>query len=734
MMDRTGLDPLFAPGSVAVIGASAEPSKRGFQILRALRESGFEGPVHPVNPRGGEILGWTVHRRVEDLPHPPDLAVICTPAATVPEVVEACGRRGIPGAVALAVGFGESGPEGAGLEQRVASAARVHGVRLMGPNTSGLLNLTVGLNLVGVRGVRAGALSLLVQSGNMALALMKEAAEASGEGIAVCAGLGNEVDVGFGESLDWLARHRETRAVLCYTEGMRDPRGFLQVAARTVRDTPVILLKAGRSPVGARAARSHTGAVAGPYDRFRAGLAQAGVVEVTRTDELLHVGETLAWQPPAGPGTGVAILTDGGGQGTLAADTLSEMGAALAELTPGTRTGLRDLLGPAAATSNPVDLAGAADSDPSMFPRALDLLVQDPGVGAVLVVGLFGGYAVRFAERLLEAEVEAARRMGEAGRSAGVALVVHSMYALRRTEPIRSLNEAHVPVVASLEVACRCVAEVWRRGSVLARPSWEPGRLPAPRREERDDRVLRHARASRRDTLTEVEARELLSHRGVRFPPAVLCTSPREAVAAAGSMEGPVALKVVSPGIPHKTEAGGVALGVHGPEAVRAAFREIKERALRHLDPSVETGALHGVLVTPMQAPPLAELLVGVSRDPGLGPVLTLGVGGVWVELVGQVAHRVLPVEDDDVRALLAELPVGRILAGARGGRSGDVAGVVRVARGLARLVMEVEAVAEVEVNPLFVYPDQVVPVDARIFLRAPDAPTATPSDGSRPS
>ncbi len=483
---RTGhpLDPILLPRSVVVVGASADPKKRGFQVLRALQASGYAGRVYPVNPKGGEILGLTVHASVDAIPEVPDLALICTPAPTVPEAVEACGRRGVRGVVVLAVGFRESGDEGAALEAALLQAARRHGVRVVGPNTSGILNLPIGLNLIGARDVRPGTLSLLVQSGNMALALMNEVTARSEEGIAVAVGVGNELDLRFHEYLDFLGRHDGTRAIVCYVEGFRDARAFLQVATRVSRAKPVLVIKGARSPHGRAAARSHTGAVSGEYDRLRAGLRQAGVVEVTRTDELLHLAETLATQPAMTPERGVAILSDGGGQGTLAADTLADLDVPLARLSEATQGALRRLLGSAAAVANPVDLAGAADADPEAFGRALEVLAADDGVGGVLLVGLFGGYGIRFAEELAEAEERAATAMADTMRQAGRALVVHSMYASHRSAPLRTLGRLRVPVVESLEVACRCIAETWRRGKVLARPAWRPDRDPeavAPR-------------------------------------------------------------------------------------------------------------------------------------------------------------------------------------------------------------------------------------------------------------
>ncbi len=702
---RHALEPVLAPRSVAVIGASNDPKKRGFQVLRALRDAGFAGAVYPVNPKGGEILGFTVYPSVDDTPTVPDLALVCTPAHTVPGAVDACGRRGVRGAVVLAVGFRESGAEGSELERRLLEASRERGIRVVGPNTSGILNLPLGLNLIGARGVRAGTLSLLVQSGNMALALMNEVTDKSREGISVCVGVGNQTDLGFHEYLDFLGGHERTGAVLCYVEGFKDARAFLEVATRVSRVKPVLVLKGARSETGQAAARSHTGSVAGEHDRLRAGLRQAGVVEVTRTDEFLHLAETLANQPAVRGDAGIAILSDGGGQGTLASDALADMGVPLATLSSATRDALRALLGRAANVTNPVDLAGASDADPEVFARALEILAGDEGVGGVLLVGLFGGYGIRFAEELGAAEARAAAAMPAAMRSARKPLVVHTMYASRRSPPLVRLGEEKVPVVESLEVACRCIGEAWKRGRMLASPPWRP------------DASLAQARAEGRTALTEPEARSVLADAGLPFPPALLCTTPEEAAAAAEKLGGTVAMKVVSPAIAHKTDAGGVALGVASPAGAAEAFRALRERAERWLRERGLEDRILGALVTPMLEPPLAELLVGAVWDADVGPVLTVGAGGIWVEVMRDVAHRVLPVEEHEIRAMLGELRTWGLLAGARGRAPADLDAVVAAVGAVARCILERPDVGEVEVNPLFVYPGGVQAVDARVFL-----------------
>lgn len=715
------LDRIFEPRSIAVVGASTDPAKRGYQILRALGESGYAGRVHAVNPAGGRLLGHTLLRSLDELPEGVDLAVLCTPAATTPGLVRACGDRGVGSAIVLAVGFGEAGPEGAQLEAELAEAGRTAHVRVIGPNTSGLLNLPSGINLIGARGVRPGGIALLVQSGNIALGLMNEITRRSSLGISICCGLGNEVDVGFGEVLEYLGGHDGTTGVIAHIEGCRDTRALLDSAAAVTRRKPVVVVKSGRTAVGAEAAISHTGAVAGPYDRLRAGLAQAGVVEVVRTDELSHIAETLVSQIPGPADGGIAILSDGGGQNTLAVDFLHEMGATLAHLGEATMSALRTHLGTAAAVRNPVDVAGAADTDPGAFLRALEALANDPAVGIVLVVGLFGGYGIRFSEELVTIEAETAAAMAASMRAAGKGLVVQSLYAAQDSAPLDAFRQSSVPVIESLEVACRAAAELQQRSSRLARPDLSLA-FPPPTHKSLLIAPNRHhatiaARREKRVTLTEPEAREILADSGLRFGPAEIIRSGDDALHEAVRAPHRIALKLLSKHITHKTEAQGVVLDIATPDEARIAFERIVSGARSHARAKGLPDEEYAALASPMYPRPVAEFLVGACRDSQLGPVLTIGAGGVWVEVFRDVAHRVLPVSDAEIASMIAELKASALLAGTRGRPRVRTEPIVAAIAAVAHTLLKWRDIAEVEINPLFVYEDRVVPVDARLVL-----------------
>ncbi len=708
------------PRSVAIVGASGDPSKRGHQIVRALLDAGYRGAIHPVNPRGGEILGLPVSESIADLPDAVDLAVLCTPAGQAPALLEACADRGIAAALVLALGFRESGPEGAALEVRLREIAARRAIRVVGPNTSGLLHLPSGLNLIGMRGVPRGTLALVVQSGNVLLEQVTRAAADGGEGFSLCLGLGNMADVAWHDVLDELAEDEEVRAIVMYGEGFERGRRFVDAAARASRAKPVALLPGGRSEAGLRAARSHTGALAAGPAVLRAALRAAGVIEVRRTDELRAVGTALAWQPPVLRG-GVAILSDGGGHATLAADALGGLGAPLASLSADTRRELRALLGPAAAVGNPVDVAGATDRDPEVFSVAMRLLSADPGVGAVLLVGLFGGYALRFAAELEGGERVAARAMADAARAGGRAFVVHSLYHDARGGPLELLRAEEVPVIGSLEAACAAVAALFERGRILLRPP--QAELSEPRNAGGD--VFTGARVERREALLESETRTLVGRYGVALVPATFCATPEEASAAAVRIGSPVAVRLVSPTLLHKTEVGGVRLGVSGAGDAARAFRDVRNAAAGWAAARDVEAEVRGVLVSPMLPPPAAELIVGARRDPAFGPLLAVGVGGVAVEALGDVALRLLPTTRAELRSALDELRSAPLLRGFRGGEAPDLESVVELALALGECLLDNPQLADLEANPVFAYADRALALDVRALLapREPGAP-----------
>jgi acetyltransferase len=702
------LSRIFRATSVAVVGASRDPTKRGHQALRALRESGYPGAVYPVNPQATEILGMPAARSVSALAAVPDVALVCTPAATVPAVLQECGRKGVGGAIVLAVGA-SSGPDDP-LETAIRTVSAATGLRVLGPNTAGFSNFPLGLNLVGIRNVRAGRLALLTQSGNLGLALIQEAMTDSGAGIGLYIGVGNEADLRFDECLEFLGDDPDTHAVLMYVEGFRHGRRFVDLARRVTGRKPVVLLKGGRSERGGAAVSSHTGAVAGTYPVFRAAMRQAGVTLVERADELFAVGAALGGQPPLSPDGGIAVLADGGGHATLAVDALSEADVPLATFADGTRDALRRLAGEAAAVANPIDLAGAPDQHPLVFARALDIVLADAGVSGVLITGLFGGYAIRFDPSLEHEEEETARLLAQHAGSTRKPVTVHTLYGSASSPALDQLRRAGVPVLRSLEVACRCIAALHQRRAGV-HPAGESVRAatapPAP-----GVSLLSHPRL-----VVEPDARVLLAEHGVPMLPAAWCRTPEDVRDAVRRLGAPVALKAVSPHLPHKTDGGGVELGLGEADAPRA-FERMVDRVAAYLRSTGHPPEVQGALVTPMAPPPVAELLIGVRRDPAFGPVLVIGTGGIAVEVFHDVALRLLPVTTDDVLAALDELSIAPLLTGLRGRKGVNRRAVAELALNVAACATAHPDIVDVEINPVFAYGDRAVAVDIRVFVR----------------
>ncbi|MBN1772238.1 MAG: acetate--CoA ligase family protein [Deltaproteobacteria bacterium] len=709
-----GLERIFHAQSVAIVGASQDERKRGYQAILALRRCGFEGQVYPVHPKEESILGLPCYRSVLAIPGPVDLALITTPATTVPGLLEQCGQKGIGGAVVIAGGFGELGEKGRALQERLVQSARRHGVRVVGPNTSGIISVRRGLNLAGIADVPRGDIALLSQSGNMALHLITEAALKTQKGFSYYIGVGNEADIKFHEYLEFLAADPGTRAIVIYVEGLSDGRRFLQQAYLASRDKPIVLLKSGRSSKGRRSAGSHTGALAGISEVARTAFGRAGILTIENSDELFPATEALASLPPMRDKR-VAILADGGGHATIAADVLTDHGIEIPELSKATRDRLRAVLPANAALRNPIDVAGGTDSDPGVFAACARILLEDPHIDGLLLVGLFGGYGIRFAERLKFIEEDAAHQMGKLVTETKKPLVVHSLYRFAKPHSLELLRYYGIPVYDSLDIACKCVSVLATYGHYLATHhqrtnfvlDWGAGA------KKRGRALIDGALAEGRHVLLESEARELLRLHGAPVPPDALARTAEEAVRAAKRLRGPVALKVVSPQILHKSEAGGVRLGLETPAQVRSAFREIVRSAGRY-DARAE---IRGCLVAPM-APRGVETIIGTKLDAQFGPVILFGLGGILVEVLKDVSTRVLPISRNAARRMLGELKGADILGGYRGKPPVDKDALAGLLLAISELVQAYPEIQELDLNPVVAHARGATVVDARILLR----------------
>ena len=714
---KSPLHDFLAPDSIAIVGASADPTKRGYKAMVGLIKGNYRGKIYPLNPKVPEILGVPTYASLDDVPGAVDLALICTPASTIPGLLVECGRKGVKGAVILASGFRETGPEGAKLEQQVLEAARAGGVRIIGPNTSGMFNLHKNVNLLDLRNVKAGDIGFISQSGNMLLALVLEAESNGHVGFSTYVGPGNQTDIGFNDYLRYLGEEENTRVATLYVEGFRDGQRFLQAAREITPVKPVVVYKSGATELGKKAASSHTGALAGSYEMTVDLLKQVGVSVVRHSDQILPVAEGLALMQQA-RGRRVAVIADGGGQATITSDRLSDAGLELAELSAATRKRLADILFAQASLANPIDVAGTSDADPEVLARCMEIVAEDDNVDAVFLVGMFGGYHTRFAESLLGGEMRAAESMIELSRRCGKPLVIYSLYAPVKPPALRRLHEAGLPVYASIEHAVKVLQALAERGIYLQHQHGQPLQASVTPLESMQAMFAR-AQNEGRD-LFEFEAKTLLREHGIAVAEEIVAHTADELGAAIAKFgQQPLAMKVVSKDILHKSDAGGVKLNLVGEAALRAAFEQIMT-SCRAYDAKAD---IRGVLVTPM-AKKGTEAIVGVVRDPIFGPVLMFGLGGIFVEILEDVAFRAIPLSRHDAELMVDQLKGRKILAGVRGERPVDKEALVDLLLKVSSIVTAYPQLSELDLNPVIAYPDGYAVVDARIITNRAVAST----------
>ncbi|MCL1479154.1 MAG: acetate--CoA ligase family protein [Marinobacter sp.] len=708
---KSSLHDFLAPDSIAILGASSDPTKRGYKAMVGLVNDGYEGAIYPINPKADTILGYKAYPSMESLPGPAALALICTPAKTIPDLLGQCGRNGTKGVIILASGFGEVDEAGAKLGQEVLEAAQKANVRIVGPNTSGVFNLHKKVNLLALDNVKPGDIGIISQSGNMLLALALEAESNGHVGFSTYVGPGNQIDLGFADYLQYLGEDENTRVATLYVEGFKDGRVFLNVAKEIAKTKPVVVYKSGSTEAGQKAAKSHTGALAGSYAMTVDLLRQVGVTVVSQSDEILPVAEGLGLLQQAN-GNRVAILADGGGQATIASDRLSEAGLELAELSDATRSALRDILFPQASLVNPVDVAGSTDANPALLADCMSILVKDTNVDMVFLVGMFGGYGIRFAEELKAEELQTADAIAGLSGQTDKPLVVYSLYSHVRPEPLVRLREAGVPVYNSIEHAVQVLKALSERGAYISRT--ERAERAHPLSPNADVvATFKQAQKSGRD-LFEFEAKSLLRAYGVDVPKEWIVRNEAEflkAVAEFGHTS--LAMKVVSKDILHKSDAGGVKLNLSGEADLRRGHAEILA-SCKLYKPDAE---IEGVLLAPM-ARKGTEVIIGVSRDPMFGPVLMFGLGGIFVEVLEDVAFRAIPLSRDDARSMVGQIKARKILEGARGEPAVSKDALVELLLKVSSIVDAHSEILELDLNPVIAYNDGYAVVDARVIVR----------------
>ncbi|HEV8248532.1 MAG TPA: GNAT family N-acetyltransferase [Gaiellaceae bacterium] len=677
------LEPFFEPQSVAVIGASRRQETIGGRLFRNIVEGDFTGVVYPVNMRGEPVAGFRAYRSVEEIPDPVDLAVIALPAEAVLDAAAQALRRGIRALVVISAGFAEVGSEGAERERALLELVREHGGRLIGPNCLGIASARVALNATFAgRSVPPGNIGFSSQSGALGLALL-EAAGQRGLGLSSFVSIGNKADVSTNDLLEWWEEDDATELVLMYVESFGNPRRFGRIAQRVARKKPVLALKSGTTASGARAASSHTAALAGSEAAVDALFRQAGVIRAATLDELVDVAALLSSQP-APRGRRVAILTNAGGLGILAADACEAAGLELPPVSASTGARLRELLPAEASVANPVDMLGSAT--PASYARTLPVLLSNPGVDSV--IALFVPAAQATAEAVAQAIAEAA-----AGSDKPVLGVVMS------SEGIPAPLRGTVAPFTSPEAAARALGRAAARAEWLRRPLGSTPQLDDVDREAGAAIVA----AAEEGWLDPAATRALLDSYGVPLVPERVAETSAEAVAAARELGFPIVVKTAAPGA-HKTETGGVALDLRDEESVRAAAERMGGPVI--VQRIIERGT---------------ELLAGLVQDPTFGPLVAFGPGGVLAELIGEASFRIAPLTDADAEELLDEGKAGVLVRGFRGAPAADREALADLLHRLSRLGEDLPAVAELDLNPVLALPDGCVAVDARIRIGRPE-------------
>ena len=706
--ERYGLDAMFAAGSVAVIGATSRPATVGRTVLENLLHGGFQGKVYAVNAKHPEVLGLKTYASIRDIPEAVDLAIVATPAATVPQLIGECVDAGTKSAVVISAGFRERGPAGAALEQQIQEQLRRGSMRLIGPNCLGIMNPTIGLNATFAKDApKAGNVAFLSQSGALLTAIL-DWSHREEVGFSAIVSTGSMVDVGWGDLIYHFGDDPRTKSILLYMESVGDARSFLSAAREVALTKPIIVIKAGRSQAASRAAASHTGALTGSDEVLEAAFRRSGVLRVHHIADLFYMAEVLGRQPrPKGPR--LTILTNAGGPAVLATDALVANGGELADLSPESLRRLDEFLPEHWSHNNPIDVLGDADAE--RYARALEIASQDPNSDGLLVV---------LAPQGMTDPSQIAERLKPYAKQTGKPVLASWMGGNSIAAGEAALNSAGIPTFPFPDTAARAFTYMWRYTYNL-RGLYETPTLADQSEMESASRtqvgqIIQNARAQGRVLLTELESKQLLALYGIPTVETRSAASEDEAAAIAAELGFPVVLKVFSETITHKTDVGGVKLNLPNEAAVRSAYRAIESSVAE----KAGRDQFSGVTVQPMVKIEGYELILGSSVDPQFGPVVLFGSGGQLVEVYRDRALALPPLNTTLAQRMMEQTRIFTALKGVRGRKPVNMAALENVLVRFSQLVLEQRWIAEIDINPLLASPERIVALDARIVLHGP--------------
>lgn len=705
LSERHYLTPLFEPAAVAVIGATERAGAVGAVLIANMLAAQYRGALFAVNPKYKSVQGVPCFASIAKVPQRVDLAVIATPARTVPEIVEQCGKAGVRSVVVISAGFSEAGPAGVKLESALLENARRHKLRVVGPNCLGLMRPELGLNATFARGTALpGSLGLVSQSGAVCTAML-DWARPNKVGFSSVVSLGGSTDVDFGEIIDYLIEDEKTEHILLYIEGVRSARRFVSALRAAARVKPVIVMKVGRHPAGSRAAVSHTGAIVGLDDVFDAVVKRAGVVRVSTIGQMVAAAQALAAHVRP-QGDRLAVVTNGGGPGVMAADRAADLGIPLAQLSVATIETLKPALPANWSHGNPLDLIG--DADAARYRAALSACLADENVDGVLAI---------LTPQAMTEPAEAAQAVIDAAKDATKPVLACWMGEEQTAAARRLLTQARIPVFRTPDPAVETfgyLSAFHRNQRALLQT---PGPVAAQGAPDLDTArvIVDAALAARRSVLSEMESKALLAAFRIPIAKTVVTRSAHEAMLVAGELGFPVAMKIDSPQITHKSDVNGVRLNVANAQAVQATWQQIVDEAAR-LRPEA---AVNGVSVEPMvRRTHGRELMVGVIRDPVFGPAIVFGTGGTAVEIHRDRAVALPPLNQFLIADMIRGTRVSKLLGAFRRMPPVNMAALEEVLLRVSELVCELPEVAELDINPLIADEAGAIAVDARVVLR----------------
>jgi acetyltransferase len=708
-LNRQPLDSIFAPKSVAVVGATEKTGSVGRTVLWNLMNTPFGGPIYPVNPTRSSVLGIKAYSNLTKLPEKPELVVVTTPATTIPAIIREAADLGIPGAVVISAGFKETGPAGVDLEQQLLAHARRGKMRLVGPNCLGVMNPITGVNATFAAGIaRRGNVAFVSQSGALCTAVLDWSLREE-VGFSAFVSIGSMLDVGWGDLISYFGDDPNTKSIVIYMETIGDARSFLSAAREVALTKPIIIIKPGRTEGAAKAAASHTGSLTGSDDVLEAAFKRCGVLRVNHISDLFHMSEVLAKQPRP-QGNRLTIITNAGGPGVLATDALLTTGGALAEISKNTMEDLNKFLPPVWSHNNPIDVIG--DAGPDLYAKTLEAAGRDPQSDGLLVI---------LTPQAMTDATATAEKLKAFGHIGGKPVLASWMGGNEVAAGEAILNRAGIPTFAYPDTAAIVFTAMHQYNENLRLlyetpvPSADPADMASGR--AKANALLETIRQTGRTILTEAESKDLMACYGIPTVLTKIAKTQEVAAKTAAQIGFPVVLKLFSETITHKTDVGGVQLNLKDEADVRRAFNDIKNAVTE------KKGAEHFQGVTVQKMIKLSEgyeLILGSSIDPQFGPVLLFGMGGQLVEVFKDKALGFPPLNTTLARRMIETTKIYQALQGVRGRKAVDIAALEKLMVGFSQLVAEQRWIKEIDINPLFASGEDLVALDARVILHDP--------------